>query len=192
MIATAVLLDFNVELVNYSKGEIIFQESERADYYFQIKTGKVYMTVMNEDGKEFTQGVFREGEGFGEPPLFIDKTYPSTAKASEDSQIYKLPKDTFFKILNKYPEYSFELNKKLSELLYFKSKMATEISLYNPEHRILTLFRLLKTKDTPEKIQLTRQQIANLTALRVETVIRTIKTLESKGVLAIKNRKVFY
>ena len=192
MISTTVLLDFDVELVNYTKGDIIFQESERADYYYQIKTGKVYMTVMNEEGKEFTQGVFREGDGFGEPPLFIEKTYPSTAKAFEDSEIYRLPKEIFFKILKKYPKYSFELNRKLSELLYFKSKMATEISLYNPEHRILTLFRLLKTKDSPEKIQLTRQQIANLTALRVETVIRTIKALESKEILSIKNRKVFY
>lgn len=192
MISTTVLLDFDVELVNYSKGDIIFQESERADYYYQIKTGKVYMTVMNEEGKEFTQGVFREGDGFGEPPLFIGKTYPSTAKAFKDSEIYRLPKKIFFKILKKYPKYSFELNRKLSELLYFKSRMATEISLYNPEHRILTLFRLLKTKDTPEKIQLTRQQIANLTALRVETVIRTIKALESKEILSIENRKVFY
>ncbi|MBV7441054.1 Crp/Fnr family transcriptional regulator [Weeksellaceae bacterium TAE3-ERU29] len=192
MISTDILLNFNVELINYAKGEIIFQESERANYYYQIKTGKVYMTVMNEEGKEFTQGVFSENDGFGEPPLFIGKTYPSTAKAYEDSEVYRLPKKVFFKILQEYPKYSFELNKKLSELLYFKSKMATEISLYNPEHRILTLFRLLKTKEIPERIQLTRQQIANLTALRVETVIRTIKSLESKGTLSIKNRKVYF
>jgi CRP-like cAMP-binding protein len=40
-------------------------------------------------------------------------------------------------------------------------------------------------------INFTRQQIGDLTGLRVETVIRTIKNLEKKGALKIINRKVY-
>ncbi|MGI9526292.1 MAG: Crp/Fnr family transcriptional regulator, partial [Weeksellaceae bacterium] len=143
---------------------------------------------------EFTQGVFGKGDSFGEPPLLIDETYPSTAVATTSSIIYQLPKDRFLDLLKAYPEYSLALNTKLSKMLYFKATMATEISLYDPEHRILTLLNFLKTKDpdTVQMVELTRQQIANLTALRVETVIRAIKSLEAKGELKIKNRKIYY
>lgn len=194
MISEETLIEFNAELKSYRKGDIIFKELERAQYFFQIQEGKIAMNTLNEDGKEFTQGVFSRGESFGEPPLLIDKLYPSTAIALEESMIYQISKECFTALLIQYPAYSLELNKKLSELLYFKSKMAREISLYDPEHRILTLFNFLKSpeREIAQKIELTRQQIANLTALRVETVIRAIKSLEEKGELTIKNRKVYY
>ena len=41
------------------------------------------------------------------------------------------------------------------------------------------------------KVNLTRQQIANMTGLRVETVIRTIRHLNEIGSLDIVNGKVF-
>jgi len=40
-------------------------------------------------------------------------------------------------------------------------------------------------------VEITRQQIADLTGLRVETVIRSIKSLERKGELSIVKRKVY-
>ncbi len=39
------------------------------------------------------------------------------------------------------------------------------------------------------KIDLTRQQIANMTGLRVETVIRTIRSLHDTGQLTIERGK---
>lgn len=41
------------------------------------------------------------------------------------------------------------------------------------------------------EVSLTRQQLADLTGLRVETVIRTIKNLATKKKLEIINRKIF-
>jgi len=46
-------------------------------------------------------------------------------------------------------------------------------------------------EDKNYKVELTRQQLADLTGLRVETVIRSIKKLEQKGELLIKDRKVY-
>lgn len=41
------------------------------------------------------------------------------------------------------------------------------------------------------KLLLTRQQLANMTGLRVETVIRTIKDLEEKKIVSIQKGKVY-
>jgi len=42
------------------------------------------------------------------------------------------------------------------------------------------------------QIPLTRQQLANLTGLRVETVIRTIKKMHNAHLIKVQNRKIFY
>ena len=41
-------------------------------------------------------------------------------------------------------------------------------------------------------VPLTRQQMANLTGLRVETVIRTIKLMEKNNLLKIKKGLIYY
>ena len=75
--------------------------------------------------------------------------------------------------------------------------MASEISSQKPEHRILKLIDYFKetihktTVDKKYQVDLTRQQIADFTGLRVETVIRSIKSLEKKKLLFINKRKLF-
>ena len=77
----------------YKKNEIIISEDETAHFYYQVIDGCVRMFNCNDDGKEFTQGYFTEGQSFGEPPLFIDEKYPSTATAFQDCKIIKLSKE---------------------------------------------------------------------------------------------------
>jgi CRP-like cAMP-binding protein len=59
---------------------------------------------------------------------------------------------------------------------------------------LLDYFKLNQTHITPEDslVILTRQQIADLTGLRVETVIRVIRNLHMSGKLSIKHGKIFY
>ena len=66
-----------------------------------------------------------------------------------------------------------------------------EISSFKPEHRILSLIDYLKKEegipiDQKYEVSLPRQHIADLTGLRVETVIRSVKTLEKEGSLDIR------
>ena len=42
------------------------------------------------------------------------------------------------------------------------------------------------------QIKLTRQQIADMTGLRVETVIRVMRQLHEKGVIQIQKGKVYF
>ena len=65
-----------------------------------------------------------------------------------------------------------------------------------PEYRIATLLNYLKAENrnfcsTCSQLKLTRQQIADMTGLRVETVIRTMRTMHDKGELVIARGKVY-
>lgn len=194
MIPENLLLDYGATIENIDASEIILSEKKRADFYFQIKTGEVKMFNINENGKEFVQGIFYDGESFGEPPLFADFKYPASAATVKATQLFKLPKSKLFELLTHNPEINLKFTKALARRLYYKATILKEISVHPPEHRILALIDFLKNRYGSEdlfQVELTRQQIADLTGQRVETVIRAIKQLEQDGELKLIKHKVF-
>jgi len=196
MIEENILIQYGAVEFNLEKGAFLFHEKERAAHYFQVKTGKVKMFNLNAEGKLFTQGMFEAGESFGEPPLFTDSNYPACTVAEENSCLYKLSKAKFFKLLKENPEIHLKMTKMMASRLLYKSMLLKEISSFKPEHRILSLLDYLKKEegipdDQKFEVSLTRQHIADLTGLRVETVIRSVKTLEKEGRLDIRGHKIY-
>ncbi len=196
MIPLEILLDKGSQIVRFKKGEFLFLKGDRAKYYYQVVSGEVKMNNFNDDGKEFVQCIFKEGKSFGEPPLFIDRVYPANAQAIKDSEILMLPKKLFFELLAN-ANTCVEVMSVLAKRIYYKTLIAEEISLKGPEHRIICLLDYFKkytltnvSSNKPHKIDLTRQEIANLTGLRVETTIRAIKSLEAKGKIKLLDRKI--
>ncbi len=197
MIAEHILLEFGASKETYHKGDQLFREGEIALNFFQVVSGEIKMNNYNADGKEFIQGMFVDGQTFGEPPLLADVKYPANAEAIKTSEVLKLPKLNFLELLTQHPETHLKLTRTLAERLFYKAIMVSEISSQDPEHRIIRILDYLKRYvhqiEGPFKfkVNLTRQQIADLTGLRVETVIRSMKGLEKKGELKIKSGKVY-
>ncbi|MBF6641593.1 Crp/Fnr family transcriptional regulator [Flavobacterium sp. J49] len=179
----------------YKKGEMIFCEDEMANFYFQIIEGSVRMYNSNDEGKEFTQGYFLAGQSFGEPPLFINEMYPSTAVAFQDSVVVKLSKEKFLKILDEYPSIQKQFLNLMSRRIHSKSMTSKDIINQKPEFRILAFLNANKKgKNSAEKEQVpfTRQEIANFTGLRVETVIRALSKMAKAKKVDIINHKIYY
>ena len=197
MIAPELLEKYGALKKSFDKNEIIFVEGNLPAHYYQIISGEVKMSNYNDDGREFIQGIFYKGQSFGEPPLFLNQNYPANAIAVDDSEVLLLPKNNFLKLLKENPAISLKIIENLAQRLYYKSVMAAEMSTQEPEHRVLKLidhgiaYFNFKKDANGYLINFTRQQIGDLTGLRVETVIRTIKALEKKGLLKIINRKVY-
>lgn len=196
MIDPSILEEAGAKKIHFKKGEWVFRQGDHARNYLQVVMGQIKMSNFSDQGQEFVQGLFTQGQSFGEPPLFVDVTYPASALATTDSVLLKLGKEHFLNLLLAYPEISLEVSKNLAKRLHYKAVMASEISSHDPEHRILTLMKYLKAEMNLESealfgVELTRQQIADMTGLRVETVIRAIKKMETENKLQIKNRKVY-
>jgi len=197
MIAIALLEKYGALKKSFDKNEIIFEDGNLPTHYYQIISGEVKMSNYNDDGREFIQGIFYTNQSFGEPPLFLNQNYPANAIAVEDAEILLLTKSSFMQLLQDNANVSIKIIENLAQRLYYKSVMAAEMSTQEPEHRILKLmdhgiaYFNFKKDENGYLINFTRQQIGDLTGLRVETVIRTIKALEKKGVLKIINRKVY-
>lgn len=197
MIAPELLEKYGALKKSFGKNDIIFEEGNLPTHYYQIISGQLKMSNYNDDGREFIQGIFYKEQSFGEPPLFLNQKYPANAITVDDSEILLLAKSNFLKLLEENPAISLKIIESLAQRLYYKSVMAAEMSTQEPEHRVLKLidhgiaYFNFKKDANGYLINFTRQQIGDLTGLRVETVIRTIKALEKKGLLKIINRKVY-
>lgn len=197
-IDTDILITWGAVYKKFHKHENIFEEGAHAKYYHQIVEGDVKLYNTNEEGKEFIQGMFKVGESFGEPPLFIDEIYPSSAIACQESVIIRLHKDHFLKLLSEYPKIQESFNYLFAKRIYSKAITSREIVNNNPEHRILAFldgFKKTNDSENPKAVVLipyTRQEIANFTGLRVETVIRALIKMNESGKVSIQNRKVYY
>ena len=196
MIDTDILLAWGATYKKFAAGEIIFKEGTQGRFYYQLETGSVRWVNITDDGREFIQSIIGPGEKFGEFPLIDDLPYSASAIANKDCVILRLPKIIFLQLLKEYPEIHFKFTRTLVDRLRFKFTFLRELANANPEHTILTLFDHFKESRQNicldcNKVQLTRQQIADMTGMRVETVIRTIKNMQSKGTLVINRGKVY-
>lgn len=197
MIEEKMLYHYGAELILYKKESLIFKECQTPLFYFQVRTGNIKLNNYKEDGKEFIQNILSDGQSFGESLLCNDMCYPMNAIATEDSYVLQLPKCRFMELLSDHPEVSIRLNKILSQRLYFKYVMLVNLSCSDPKTRLLCLMDYLKSFQLDRekfsfKIPLTRQEMANLTGLCVETVIRNVKKLARNKELLIVDRKIYY
>lgn len=196
MIDEKLLQQYGAQLIYLKKDDVLFYEKDEAVNYYQVVDGTVKMVNYSYEGQEFIQGLFNSGESFGEPPLFGNFPYPGNAVALTDSSLMKMRKEHFFQLLKENFEIHLQFDAVLCTRLAYKSMILREVTSYAPEHRIMTLIKYLKKQgrnpaDTKFKVPYTRQQLADMTGLRVETVIRAVKRLEEEGKLQIIRHKIF-
>jgi CRP-like cAMP-binding protein len=193
-----VLEKYRGRLLSFRKDQVLFHEGDNAIDYFQVETGSVKMFIASPDGQEFIQGIFSPGESFGEPPLIGKFPYPGSAKAVEASKVWKLSGEYFLQMLKENFDLHLKMTQVLCQRLRYKSMVLSEISSHDPDHRIYSLLKYYKAKNqkpgetAPIRISYTRQQIADMTGLRVETVIRTVKKMEKDGKLSLEGHKIVF
>ncbi len=189
------LIEYGASLNNFKKGEQIFNENWLAKFYFQVETGQIKMFNYGENN-DYIQGIFGAGESFGEPPLLANNTYPANAVAVTDSKIWVLNKEKYLTLLKSNVEILYELTSLLAKRLYYKTNLLNAINTKEPAKRILTIIDYFKDKSIKNnkeyfEVPFTRQAIADMTGLRVETVIKKVLLLEQKGELIMKEHKIY-
>ena len=196
MIDIDLLIAWGAAYKKVKAGETIFNEGQSCSFYHQLVSGKVRWLNTDDDGKECIHSIIEPGESFGELPLFDDEPYAATAIAEEDSIMLRLHKPTFLELLRENSDLHFAFTRLLSKRVRFKLSIIKSFASHCPEIRISTILNYLKTENKNfcgncNQLKLTRQQIAGMTGLRVETVIRTMRNMHDKGELVIAKGKVY-
>jgi CRP-like cAMP-binding protein len=196
LISEDLLLRYGAEFIDFMPNHTIFLEGTRPQFYYQILTGIVEIKNYHQDGREFTQNILANQQCFAESFLFNSKLYTVSAVAITQCRIIRLGKNDFIRLLENNAEISALFLKYFSACLQNNYMMLFNLSQPDALIKIKAVINSLKGDniyDEPYSFQipLTRQQIANLTGLRVETVIRSIKKMELSELLKIENGKIY-
>ena len=96
LIKRDIALRYGASVLSLKRDDILFHEGDTANFFYQVEEGTMKMVTYSLDGKEFIQGLFYQGDCFGEPPLFCDFAYTGSAVTLIDSKILLIPKGSFF------------------------------------------------------------------------------------------------
>ena len=185
------------EFKKYYKGDIIFSEGECSQFFHYLKNGELSVSNLTEKGKELLQHKVKAGSFFAEPAVLLGVGFPGNVEVCTDkAEIIKIPRDSFITYLKENPEVLFNFTLSVANKSIKKSQLLKQIVLFNPEDRITQQLEDFKREmgQPGEKvlIQLTRKDLAHMTGLRIETVIRTIKKMEKEQKLEIVSGKIIY
>jgi CRP-like cAMP-binding protein len=176
-----------------NKGEVLFNEDDLPRFYFQIHKGSVRIVSTSSSGREHFHRLCSKGQSFGLSSLFTDLAYIVSAIASEDAYLFKLPNEGFKKMIAENNGIALKAMTCLSMNIHDKFKTIQLLTCASPEERLMKFFNIQKKgSDLKSIVPFTRQQIANYTGLRVETVIRTLSRLKQEDKIKIFNRKIYY
>ncbi|MAM64108.1 MAG: Crp/Fnr family transcriptional regulator [Candidatus Marinimicrobia bacterium] len=181
----------------FNKNQMILLEDDLGQTFFVIATGSVKITRLSDDGREVILAMLGEADFFGEMSLLDGDGRSANVVALEASEVLTLARNEFLDILEKYPKISISLLEELTNRLRKSDQQIESLSLSDVEQRIgITLIRLAEELGTIKQGSVKiknlpfQQDIANMAGTSRETVSRTFKLLEEKGLLSRQGRQL--
>lgn len=185
-----------LQLHAYRKNELIYQEGENPDHLLCLLSGKVKIFRDGVGGRSQIMRLMRPGQYFGYRASLAHEPYVTAAAAFEPSLICAIPMPVITAAM--------ENNNALCR--FFVGELATDLGISDRRTVSLTqkhirgrlaesLLFLMETygcePDTRTLgIQLSREDLANLSNMTTSNAIRTLSNFAAEGLLSIEGRRI--
>ena len=163
----------------FAKGETIFEQDSPSDAFYAIAAGRVKIFKMMPNGKDVILEVFGPGDPLGAVAAYMDRPFPASAAALEDTTCVIIPRAAFFRLIETQPSLVRGLLLGLTFRLVELTNRLAELSGGRIEPRFARLFLKLASEmgrgergGTFIPLALSRQELADLSGTTIETCIR--------------------
>jgi CRP-like cAMP-binding protein len=164
---------------HFGKGETIFEQETPSDAFYQIISGRVKIFKMLPSGKDLILEVFGPGDPLGAVAVYMERPFPASAAALEDTTCVIIPRPAFFRLLEANPSLVRGLLLGLTTRLVELTNRLAELTGGRIDGRFARLFlKLAKEMGRSERggtfipLALSRQELADLSGTTIETCIR--------------------
>ncbi|WP_234417322.1 MULTISPECIES: Crp/Fnr family transcriptional regulator [unclassified Lysinibacillus] len=190
----AILCQTKGTIFKLEKGATIFQEGERAEHIFLIKSGSVQVSKETESGRELTIRICGKDCLIGESLMFCKFTsHSTTAKALEASEIYSIHNDLLESFIQDHPTLMVDYLKWIQTENIKNQSRLRDLVLHGKKGALFsTLIRLANTygkfssvNEVFISIALTNTEIANLCATSREMINRMLNDLRKDKIIKI-------
>lgn len=170
-------------------GEYISYEGDVEPSSFIVRRGRVAMVKTSVSGRELIVELLPPGDVFGLISQFEKEPSTLSARAQTDTEVLWVPRSMLALALEDHPEIYRSFVEHISQRLRRSHDLSRGLAHDRVEVRIATTLVALvpqfarSSEDDVHTIDITRQEIADLTGTTPETAIRTTKAMERGGLL---------
>ena len=178
------------------KGEQLFQDGEKMQSLYAIRSGTFKTFTVNEQGEEQITGFHLAGDLLGFDAI-AESEHPSFAKALETSMICEIPYNTLDTLSNTMPKLKKQILRLMSVEIRSDQEMLTLLNRKNAEQRLATFIAALSERYHARglsaqefRLTMTRSDIGNYIGLTVETISRLFNRFHKSGMIKIEGKLV--
>ncbi|HEY8492258.1 MAG TPA: Crp/Fnr family transcriptional regulator [Myxococcota bacterium] len=181
----------------YGRGELIFAPTPQPQSVYLLQSGLARIYRLSESGGETTFGYVAPGAVFGELPALGDYARESFAQAVRPSQAWKIPRETFQKVLAERAELAVQLSRQIGDRLKRIECRIEDLVFRNVRTRVARILgELAADFGQPVNghrvidIPITQSELATLVGATRQTVNQTLRELSEDGLIGRENRRI--
>ncbi len=164
----------------FEAGDLVFSQSQPITALFILKSGRVRIFRVTEDGKALTMAILEPGAVFGEMLLVGQRMYDNYAEALEHSAICQLSVAEVERNFLSDPRIAVRISRLLGEQVIRLEERLTDLALRPLAARVAST--VLKLADAtpvprfgrPAVVRLTHEQLAGLVGASREATSKTM------------------
>ena len=179
----------------YAPGETIFLQGDEPEANYLVASGRIKIVRVTREGHESILCVRGAGDYFCPVPILDEGQHLGTAVAMTETTLFRIEKNDFKELCQRSPELLnivqgdclAEVRHLLNRLEAFAFRNVREriaIALLREEHR------QTGSVSQPNQIHMTQQELAGLVGASREGVSRSLKKLETEGILKLNRGMV--
>jgi len=180
----------------FKKGDIIIREGEKHHELICLATGKIKVFREGVGSREQILKMVRQQGFISYRTLFSEGTQSVSAVAVEDSAVCYFDKNAIVKILKKNADLAFKFMKAINEELVFSNNRIISLTQKHIRGRIAESLLILRDTYGLEadgktlRVNLPREDIANLSNMTTSNAIRTLSGMALEGIIDMEGRKI--
>lgn len=185
------LLSIGLEITAKS-GTYLFHEGDFPEFVYLIRDGKVRLSKMTADGKEFSVHLKQKDELVGEVGLFNDMSISVTAEVIEDAILVKFDRSSLEDIFRRNGEIAVAFMKWFARHTQSTQAKFRDLILcgktgafYSTLIRFSNSYGIKSDEGILINVQLTNQDIANYIGTTRESINRMLNDLKKENVISI-------
>ncbi len=127
------------KVVEYSKGDVVYRQSDSPDAFYCVITGRIRISTRKPEGSGAREEILEYlncGKYFGLISVLTGEAHSVNASVVNDSKILRIDKEDFHFLLNKIPRLAIDLSRTLSRRL--RKKDLKEKKIF--ESNIISVF----------------------------------------------------
>jgi len=185
--------DDNGKTINYTNGDVIYEEGQNSNYIYLISKGLVKSHKLDEQGKDLTTSLYKEDDLFGFTSFTQNTLYQETTTAIKETTLISVSKSELKEVLNNNHKVTLELIQLLTEDLTDVKDHLLQMAYSSVKKRTAnTILKFAeKLNRRPEDvIRISRNDLASVAGIATESLIRTLSSFKDSGIIEIEGRNI--